>query len=221
MFFRRTVKAGLDASTKTTCRDPLLMASKPRLPVPEKRSSTLLSSHWQPRISKTDSLTRSAVGRIPLPRGENSLFPFAFPEIIRMAVCRSPVNGLLHKCHSKNRVTASQACLAREGERSCPCFVLPGFLPTGNGLSIHKDPVELQERGQVLFLLEGVFAPNDQRSNDLAFSPPTSRSARSSFSCCWGAFPPNRLSGIQDNDGISVGSETRTQEPCLQHPVWA
>ena len=46
-------------------------------------------------MSKTDSLTRSAVGRMAFPLGKCSFLPFALPEMIRMGENRSAIGGRL------------------------------------------------------------------------------------------------------------------------------
>ena len=56
----------LDLSTKVTSLAPLLRASRPRFPLPEKRSSTFAPSRYIEIVEKTASFTLSEVGLTPL-----------------------------------------------------------------------------------------------------------------------------------------------------------
>ena len=78
------MQAGI-RSTNTACWAPRLRASIPKLPDPAKRSSTRAPAICGPSIEKSDSLTRSAVGRVPVPFTVCSRSPPALPAITRMA----------------------------------------------------------------------------------------------------------------------------------------
>ena len=54
-------------------------------PVPAKQSSTVAPSQLPRNIEKSDSFTRSGIGRVvPESRGVNNLRDRYFPEIMRM-----------------------------------------------------------------------------------------------------------------------------------------
>ena len=72
-------------STNTTEAAPRLRASKPKAPVPAKRSSTRESVTSGPRVLNNASRTRSVVGRTPFFLGEGSRGPLKRPAIILMS----------------------------------------------------------------------------------------------------------------------------------------
>ena len=71
-------------STKIARSAPRLSASRPSAPVPANRSTTTRPTIASRRMLKSDSRTRSLVGRVALPFGPSILCPRRSPEMIRM-----------------------------------------------------------------------------------------------------------------------------------------
>ena len=74
--------ASKDLSTKQTVLHPLLSDSKPRDPLPAKRSKTSVSTIFWPKTLNMLSFTLSRVGLIPSVTGPLSFRPLYFPLII-------------------------------------------------------------------------------------------------------------------------------------------
>src|SRR6185503_3214602 len=89
-------------STKTALAAPRDRASRPRAPVPAKRSSTAAPSTGPMRL-KTASRTRSPVGRTSRPLGANIRAPLREPAMILNAL------GLLEERGERLSVLSRQA----------------------------------------------------------------------------------------------------------------
>src|SRR4030067_89772 len=89
-----TAKVRGSDSTRTAEKAPRERASRPSAPVPANRSSTLAPSVLLPRMLKTASRTRSAVGRTDCPLGERSSRPRHFPDTMRTFRVRACGQGI-------------------------------------------------------------------------------------------------------------------------------
>jgi len=87
MFCSSNVAAALSRSTNSTNEAPRLSASRPIEPEPANASRTRAPSKCPRRIEKTDSFTRSGIGRVVLASlGEMSCRRLNSPEMIRMRI---------------------------------------------------------------------------------------------------------------------------------------
>src|SRR4051812_1972949 len=94
----RVSAASRERSTKTHRAAPRLRASRPMAPVPAKASRTEAPSQWARRRPKSDSLTRSGMGRVTeSSRGARSLRERNSPPMMRMGRAKARGKGGVKK----------------------------------------------------------------------------------------------------------------------------